>query len=243
MPYKENGDPSGCKIIKSLCLARMLGHAYFWFHINLWKVCMSFLRTTTSFTRFRIMDEIPKTLWTSIPDKLKQFAFRDIDESTEERSWGWTNFDDMLDTQWRVSPPEKGAYITFALRLDTRRIPPAVLKKHTRIALNVEEGRLREQGKKYVSRERKIELREQVKLRLMARFLPIPAEFAVVWAPESNTVYIGATQEKVLDMFMEHFELSFELKMEALTPFALALELLGEEAAAQLDLVEPSRFS
>ena len=49
--------------------------------------------------------------------------------------------------QWRSAPPEKGAYLAFALRLDTRRIPPAVLKKYVTIALR-EEGRIKEQGKK-----------------------------------------------------------------------------------------------
>lgn len=203
---------------------------------------MSFLKATTSFTRFRLMDDVPKELWTAIPDKLKQFAFRDIDDTIDERSWGWTNFDDMLDTQWRLSPPEKGAYLAFSLRLDTRRIPPAVLKKHVRLALAAEEDKLREQGKKYVNRERKLELREQVKQRLMAKTLPIPAEFAVVWATDTNNIYVGATQEKVLDLFQEHFELTFDLKIEALTPFALALNLLGEEVASQLDMIEPSRF-
>ena len=92
---------------------------------------MGFLGASCTFTRFRILDPIPAELWTSIPDKLRQFAFRDIDDIPEERSWGWTSFEDMLDIDWRSAPPEKGAYLAFALRLDTRRIPGGVLKKHT----------------------------------------------------------------------------------------------------------------
>ena len=104
---------------------------------------MSFLKSSTSFTRFRLVDEVPADLWAAIPDKLKQFAFQDIDDIPQERSFGWVNFDDMLDTTWRLSPPEKADYITFSLRLDTRRIPPAVLKKHTRIAVQEEEAAAR----------------------------------------------------------------------------------------------------
>ena len=109
---------------------------------------MSFLKSSTSFTRFRIVDEIPADLWAAVPEKLRQFAFQDIDEIPEERSFGWVNFDDMLDTAWRLSPPEKAEYLVFSLRVDTRRIPPAVLRKHTRIALQEEEQRIREFGKK-----------------------------------------------------------------------------------------------
>ena len=105
---------------------------------------MSFQKASTSFTRFRIIDDIPADLWASIPEKLRQYAFIDIDDIAEERASGWTNFDDMLDTEWRQSPPEKGDFLTFSLRLDTRRIPPAVLRKHVRLALRDEEERIKE---------------------------------------------------------------------------------------------------
>ena len=95
---------------------------------------MGILSASCSFTRFKITEPVPKELWMEIPAKLRQFAFQDIDDIAEERGWGWTSFEDMLDMQWRSAPPEKGAYLAFALRLDTRRIPPAVLKKYVTIA-------------------------------------------------------------------------------------------------------------
>ena len=203
---------------------------------------MSFLKSSTSFTRFRVVDEVPAHLWASIPDKLKQFAFQDIDDIPQERSFGWTSFDDMLDTAWRLSPPEKADYIAFTLRLDTRRIPPAVLKKHTRIAVQEEEARIREQGKKFVPRERRKELAEQVKLRLMGRFLPIPAEFQVLWATQTGRVYLASTQTKVIELFLEYFVRTFDVHLEQLLPYGLALSLLGDDASARLDAVEATRF-
>ena len=112
---------------------------------------MGILSASCSFTRFKITEPVPKELWMEIPAKLRQFAFQDIDDIAEERGWGWTSFEDMLDMQWRSAPPEKGAYLAFALRLDTRRIPPAVLKKYVTIALREEEGRIKEQGKKFIA--------------------------------------------------------------------------------------------
>lgn len=203
---------------------------------------MGFINSTCTFTRFRIIDPIPDALWMNIPDKLKQFSFHDIDDIPEERAWGWTSFEDMLDTSWRSAPPEKGAYIAFALRLDTRRIPSAVLKKHVLIAVKEEEARIKEQGKKFIARARKIELRDQVRIRLMQRFLPIPAVFDVVWATDANRVYLASNNTKLIDLFMEHFTLSFDLHLEQLTPYSLAAATLDEAAMTRLDNLEPTRF-
>ena len=203
---------------------------------------MSFQKASTSFTRFRIIDDIPADLWASIPEKLRQYAFIDIDDIAEERAFGWTSFDDMLDTEWKQSPPEKGDFLTFSLRLDTRRIPPAVLRKHVRIALRDEEERIKELGKKFIGRERKKELQEQVKLRLMGRFLPIPAEFQVVWNMRSGRVYFASTQTKMIEMFLDLFTRTFELRLEQLLPYSLALAMFGEEISAKLDDVQSTKF-
>lgn len=203
---------------------------------------MSFLKSSTSFTRFRIVDEIPADLWAAVPEKLRQFAFQDIDEIPEERSFGWVNFDDMLDTAWRLSPPEKAEYLVFSLRVDTRRIPPAVLRKHTRIALQEEEQRIREFGKKFVARERKKEIAEQVKLRLRGRFLPIPSEFQVVWNTQTAKIYLASTQGKLIELFQDLFTRTFDLHIEQMLPYGLALSLLGEDVSSRLDEVEATRF-
>ena len=203
---------------------------------------MGFLGASCTFTRFRIVDPIPPDLWPAIPDKLKQFCFRDIDAIPEERSWGWACFDDMLDTAWRSAPPEKGAYLAFAFRLDTRRIPPGVLKKHVLIALREEKDHIREQGKKFIARARKAELRDQVRLRLMQRFLPIPAVFEVIWAMDSSRVYLASNNTKLIDLFMDHFTLSFDLRLEALTPYGLAAAMLDETAMRRTDSLEPTKF-
>lgn len=122
---------------------------------------MGFCNASCSFTRFRIIDPIPSELWTQIPDKLRQFAFRDIDDLPEMQAYGWVCFEDMLDSEWRTAPPHKGAYLLFSLRLDTRRIPAAVIKKHLTLALKAEKEKMQEQGKKFISRERKKELKNR----------------------------------------------------------------------------------
>ena len=201
---------------------------------------MSFLKSSTSFTRFRILDPVPESFWAEVTDRLRRNSFTDIDDLPEERSFGWTAFEDILDGTFAVHPVEKGNYLVFCLRLDTRRVPPAVIKKHLALAMRKEEAQNREMGRKFISRERRKELKEQVLLRLRMRFLPIPAEFQVVWNPAKSVVYFSSTQQKMLDLFEELFINTFGLHLVPLTPLELAAGLLGD--GQRLEELEPTQF-
>lgn len=204
---------------------------------------MSFLKSSTSFTRYRVIDEVTSALWAEIPEKLRQFAIKDIDDLPEDRGWGWVSFEDMLDVDWSENPPQKGAeYMTFSFRLDTRRVPPAVIKKHFGLALKAEELKVKAAGKTFVSRERKKEIKEQVMFSLKKRFLPIPAEFQVIWNVHAGRLYVASVQGKLLEMFEEYFVHSFGLHLEQLTPYGLAAQFLPEAALDRLDEIEPTSF-
>ena len=204
---------------------------------------MGFMNSACSFTRFRILDPVPQHLWAEIPERLKKYAFQDIDDMSEMQSSGWVCFDDMLDADWMTAPPEKGAYIVFSLRMDTRRIPAGVIKKHLSIAIRKEMETLRAQNKTFISRERKKELKEQVLLRLVQRFLPVPGEFNALWATDRNEVWFASTQMKMIDLFMEKFLTTFDLHLEQMTPYSLALTMLGEESQEALDRLEETQFA
>lgn len=203
---------------------------------------MAILSTSVSLTRYRVVEDIPDALLRTVPERLKRYAFQDIDHTADERSFGWVNIDHMLDTAWRLSPPEKASYMAFALRLETRRISPAVYKKHMLVSLEAEMEKSREEGKDFVSRERKKELKEQVRLKLLARTLPVPALFEVVWNPRDNRLYFGSTNAKSRELFEDLFSQTFELTLEPLTPFFLAMAMLGEGAAQNLEKLEPTVF-
>lgn len=204
---------------------------------------MGFLSASVSMTRYRIMDEVPATLWPEALNLLKKYAFKDIDHSAEERSWGWSAADNWLDTAWRDSSPEKGAYLVFNLRLETRRLSPAVFKKHYELEVMDAEREAKTQGQKFLGRERKKELKEQVKLRLLARCLPVPAVFEVAWNTQAGQVWLASTNSKVKELFVNYFADCFELRLEALTPYMLALHQLGDEAGRRLDSLEATTFS
>ena len=204
---------------------------------------MGFLGSSCSFTRFRVIDPVPDELWAEIPQLLKKGAILDIDETTDSQADGWVSFDDYLDTTWQAGPPQKGAYMAFSLRLDIRRIPAGVVRKYLDLALKREKAENEKNGKKFISRERRKELKELVQISLRRRFLPVPSEFNVIWNTANNEIWFASTQEKVIELFVQRFLATFKLHIEQLTPSALALSMLGDAAEADISSVEPTQFS
>lgn len=147
------------------------------------------------------------------PEKLQQFAFRSIDEIPEPRGWGWTNIDDMFDTAWRVSVPEKGSFLCFGFRVDTRRVSGGVLRKHLADALREEEAQAAAQGVK-VKRSRKKELKEVLAAKLLAQAEPVPVSTDVVVDTDNGQMYVAANSAATLELFESHFEASFGLRPE-----------------------------
>ncbi len=203
---------------------------------------MGFLSASTSFVRYRVLGHVPRELWTQLEDKLKEHGFQDIDHTSDERSFGWVSIDNMLDTSWSEASPFKGEFAAFALRLDTRRISPAVYKKHYQMALEELTAQMKEQGTPFVGRDRKKELKDQVKLKLLGRTLPVPAVFDVIWNMQNNRIALASTQDKVRQLFEDLFTQTFELHLEPLTPYYLAMETVGRDQAPQVNEYEPCVF-
>jgi DNA recombination-dependent growth factor C len=203
---------------------------------------VGFLSARTGLTRYKLPDAAGDNVLSEILRRLQRFAFVDIDQSMEERSFGWVCFDDFLDVDWLSAGPEKGPYLAFSLRLDTRRIPPAVFKKHWLIALKQMQAQMAEQGKRFVTKDQKTELRQQVRQKLLFRSLPIPAVFDVVWSVRENRVYLATINNKIRTLFEDLFARTFEAQLEPLTPVNLSLELLGLGAEGHLHSFEGADF-
>lgn len=116
---------------------------------------MAFLAQSTSFCRYKLVDQPDQDFWEKFPEILWEYRFREIDNTNEERSLGGVNIDDMLDTEWAQSPPYKGEFAAFALRLDTSRIQPAVFKKHFQLAWKDLLKKKQEQGNKMIGKQKK----------------------------------------------------------------------------------------
>lgn len=204
---------------------------------------MGFLASSVSFTRYRVVETVPDALAADILPQLRRKAFQEIENTTDERGFGWVSFEDMLDSDFISAPVQKGEYHVFTMRLDTRRISPAVYKKHVQIASREALAKARERGRKFLSKDERQEIKDQVKLRLLARTFPVPATFDVVWAMRSNRVLLASVSPKVRELFVDLFTQTFDLNLEPLTPYFLALDMEGPTAQARLEMVEETDFT
>lgn len=145
--------------------------------------------------------------------KLAQFAFRSIDDLPEERGWGWVCIEDMFDTEWRTAPPEKGEFMCFSLRVDTRKVASGVLRKHLAEAMATEEAKVQTEGRK-VSSSRKKELKEVFMSKLLRQAEPVPAAFDVAVNMSTGLILVSSVSTAQLELFEQHFATSFGVKPE-----------------------------
>lgn len=155
-------------------------------------------------------------------DAIRRFAFRSIDNVPEEKACGFVNCDDMFDTEWINSIPEKGHYMAFGFRVDVRRIAPAILKKHVAAKVREEIGNLQTQGKKALSKGRKGEIRKHCKNILLSKTEPRPSMYGVAVNMSTGLVYVASTSKSMLELFEKCMESAFGGELERLYPIALS---------------------
>ncbi len=102
-----------------------------------------------------------------------------------------------------------GDYVFFSVRRDERKIPSPAFKKHFEDALDAEKVKLKEQGKAFISRERKAELRDQVRLKLRATVVPTPSVVDVFWNMKTGLLFVASKQSKILADLERHFRRAF----------------------------------
>lgn len=173
---------------------------------------MGLLSKNCPVTVFKIHDPSAVTV-----DKLKQFAFQPIDElKTETKGVGWTSFDDMLDTTWAASVPQYGEWFCFALRVDARKIPAAVMKKALAEAYKAELEQLQAEGKSYIPRGRKKELKDLVTQKLLTQIQPSPTVVDLALDISTGLLYAGTVSNALIETLAEHMKTSFGIEPEEL---------------------------
>lgn len=199
---------------------------------------MGLLSASVSLSIYKINQEVKDALFQEALDRLRKFSFQEIDDLAVERGFGWVSSEDWLDNNFTTSP-FKGNYLVFSLRLDTRRVSPAILKKHYTLALRELLEKKKQEGKNFIGKEEKKELRENIRLKLLSKTLPVPAVFDVSWDMLRNLVYFSSTREKVKELFVDLFVRTFEIHLVEFSPLGLAKERLGENI---VDKYSPSIF-
>lgn len=180
-----------------------------------------------------------------ILERLDQFAFSGIETTDEGIQVGWIGPDHLFDGDFSPIKVFRGRYAIFAFRVDTRRVPGAVLQAHTAVAI---QDTLETEGLERLSASRKRELKQQIKRELLAETPPAQRAYGVFWNLRARKVYLQATSKTVVEAFRSLFERTFELSVEVHGPGLAAaswakhhdrLQELREARPVSLGLITP----
>lgn len=200
-----------------------------WFYMGL-------LKGSASFVRFSVLGELPENSLDFIADRIIAFSFQDIDETYDEYSIGWVSILNMFDSQFQYASYAAGDYITLTLRIDERKVSPAILKK----VVQKEEERVRlDKQLPKLSRSMKVEIKERVRVDLMRKAIPIPATFELCWNLSDSTMLFFSTNKKVHAILEDFFKESFGLMIRQQIPYTTAEHLIDEEQLAVLERITP----
>lgn len=176
---------------------------------------MSLMKTSIPLTVYRVE---PSTLANVTGDRIRQYAFRSIDQTPDELGSGFVPDTDMF-ADLNISIPEKGNYMNFGFRIDTRKVPSTIFKKHL---AEMTQEELQHTGKTFLSKNRKRELKELCKTRLLSKTEPRPSMSGVAIDKTTGLVYFASTSKSVLELFEKYFKTAFNGELERLSPSTLA---------------------
>lgn len=187
---------------------------------------MGLLSGSASFMRFSVEGELPAPFWEVVAERVRSHSFKDIDDTLEEYSIGWVSVAGMFDTDFASAPLAAGDYVVLSMRVDERKVAPAVLKK---CVLKEEERLKRERQVPRLTRSALMAIKERVRNELVRKSVPVPAVYDLVWNLSDGTVLFFSTSKKALVLIEELFKDTFGLSLILQIPWTTA-EHLADEA-------------
>lgn len=194
---------------------------------------MGFLANTVSICHFRVQGELQNfNLYEDAPGLLAKQAFTPIDESAEEISIGWVHLDDPKAHDFAdPSTCFREQYLIFSMRRDQRKVPAALLKEQVDKACAA--FLAENPGYTRVPKQKREDLKEAVRAKLLAKALPDPKVYDLVWDTQANLVTFTTHSPKTIEILEDQFKKTFEgLRLVAFIPYERAysvLDTLGQQ--------------
>jgi DNA recombination-dependent growth factor C len=200
---------------------------------------MGLLSNSSSFVRYAVNGDLPPNFWDVAAERIRQFSFRDIDDNFEEKSIGWVSVHNMFDSTFAYTSYAAGDYLVLSLRIDERRVSPAVLKK---FSLKEEEKIKKEKELPRLSRTHRQEIKENMRLMLLKKAVPVPAVYDLCWNLSDATLLFFSTNKKAQEMLENFFKETFGLTLTLQIPYLTAEHLMDEKDRDSLDSLSANIF-
>jgi DNA recombination-dependent growth factor C len=195
---------------------------------------MSILQGTVSLKRFLVLGPVPDPK--DLQAGLEQDQFRPFQDGMEEERVGWCDWRNPL-----ITPPDEDwvgqeRFAVFGLRIDSRRVPPALLKAHVDLRLQTLQ---KEKDLAFIGKEARISLQDEVKLELLRKVLPTPRVVEVAWDLKGGILWTTASSSKAQGALTSLFIKSFGCEIHPLAPLVLAGRLSPELSVEGLMALDP----
>jgi len=200
---------------------------------------MGLLSRTTTFVRYAVEGELPENFWNFAAERIAQFSFRDIDDTFDEYSIGWVSIDNMFDSSFAHASYAVGDYIVLSLRIDERKVSKTLLQKYS---LKEEERIKKEKQVPRLSRSHRVRIKEDIRLQLVKKSLPLPAVYDLAWNLADNTVLFFSTSTKAQSVLEDFFKECFGLRIILQVPYLAGAHLLGLAEQERLQGLQPEIF-
>lgn len=200
---------------------------------------MGLLSGTSSFVRYTVEGDLPENFWDFVAERIASFSFKDIDDTFDEYSIGWVSVLNMFDSEFAYGSYRVGDYIVLGMRVDERKVAPAVLKK---FCLKEEERVKKERQVPKLSRPHRQEIKENMRLMLLKRAVPVPAVYDLCWNLADSTLLFFATGNKAQATLEDFFKETFGLRITLQIPYTSAEHLLEAGELDALTRLRPEIF-
>jgi len=162
-------------------------------------------------------------------DALEKFAAKSatsLDSVLDEPQIGWVSGRHLLETQIDETTAIAGGWLNLQLRVAQRKIPPSLFQAECRMA---ELARLRETQGDFLNRKQKKEIRENIRDRLLRDMPPTLAGIPFIAAPGGEVLFLGATSQTQVDLFLGHFYDALNFEPIPMIPEVAALRATGRK--------------
>ncbi len=182
---------------------------------------MGFFSSSIAITRYHAEPEPTDGFRDKAVDLIQQNSFREPFSQALELSVGWASplepFVDEIPYQDIVFDN----YFYLAMRVDTKRVSAALLKKQRLLA---EQKAKVEKNLKFISKALKEEIKDRVMLDLLTRTLAVPQVTEFIWDIETGHAMLLSIQDKARGLLEELFEKTFGRKLVPVLPVTIAQE-------------------
>lgn len=200
---------------------------------------MGLLSRTATFVRYTVEGQLPENFWEFAAERIAHYSFQDIDDTFDEYSIGWVAVDNMFDSSFAHASYAIGDYIILSLRIDERKVSKTLLNK---FFLKEEERIKKKTQTPRLSRNQQIRLKEDIRLQLVKKALPLPSVYDIVWNLADNSVLFFSTSTRAQSILEDFFKECFGLTIILQVPYLAAANLLGLPERENLKELQPDIF-